>query len=1060
MFARILSSLIALILGVALSNRPSFAQISGDLEIKVTDSSAAVIPGATVTVRSRDTGAMRTGTTDAVGSVRVSQLAIGGYQIEVSANGFNTFKTEATVSSGATTTVPLVLEIATATQEIVVMETATALNTVNAQLQNSVQTRDITTLPLVGNDVVALAGNAPGVIPVAPNNPFLGLGSFNSNGGRGRGNNITVDNATATDVSTTGEGGTGTLPTDAIKEFNVITNNFNAEYGRNSSAQVQIITKNGTNEFHGDAFELFRNSWLNARDYFDTTGQPTITRNNDWGGYVGGPIKRNKIFFFGTYEQQKVRGSGGTNVATVPTTAQVNAATDPTAVALLKQLNVPVTDSGNISQSAPNAVNSLAFSGRVDVNLTVNDQLTVRGGTVHVNQQSASLTFIDSNLATNGASVVDRDANATISETHTFSPNTVNQFLASYGRVSPNFIALQKFGGPELQFLDGTDFFGTWNGLPQGRVQNTFQYSDIVSHTRGKHTVKAGADINRIQSNGVFDANVRGTYTFLSLDDFLAGNPFQYSQRFGNSVRGYRVTNEYFFAQDDYKASRSLTVNFGVRLEVSGGVSEVNNILSNIDFHKNDALGGAGTGPFGAFTTGGTAFHTTRNWAPRLGFAWNPNNGKLVVRGGYGMTYDFIYLNPISNLRFLAPFMFNFVLPQTGFGGSNTFANLVAGSSEFQQQGFATVGTFGTTIRNFGSIGPVDQHLSNPQVQQWSLTLERELPFGLVGRASYVGTKSNFLQRSHDINTIQPGLFTPPQTADEQAAMRAAGVFRNINAQLNPGPTSSSIRIDPRFNRTQLLDSSANSSFNSLQLFVERRFRRGYSFSVAYTYSKSIDDVSDALGILANDTSGQQDPFNNRNNRAVSAFDVPQRVVIAHNFSPEWGAGSSNRFMRALVRGWTFGGIFQAQSGVPINLFSGSQAGVSDALLLGGSASQRPNVVGPINLHFQPDTQADNPNKVTDSGLAQPLVGHFGNLGRNVLRLNPLINADMTLGKDFKITERLSTRLQWQVFNVFNNTTFNLGGISWRMSGPATFGYYEATDTNSRNMLLTLRFLF
>jgi carboxypeptidase family protein len=1060
MCARIFSTLIALILGAVLSNRPLLAQISGDLEIKVTDSSAAVIPGATVMVRSRDMGTMRSGITDAVGAVRVSQLAVGSYQIEVAARGFNTFKTIAAVASGAATTVPVMLEISTATQEIVVMETANALNTVNAQLQNSVETRDITTLPLVGNDVMALAGNAAGVIPVAPNNPFLGLGSFNSNGGRGRGNNITVDNATATDVSTTGEGGTGTLPTDAIKEFNVITNNFNAEYGRNSSAQVQIISKGGGNEFHGDAFEFFKNSWLNARDYFDTTGQPTVTRNNDWGGYVGGPVKRNKIFFFGTYEQQKIRGSGGTNVATVPTTAQVSAATDPTAVALLKQLNVPVTDSGNISQSAPNATDFYSYSGRVDVNLTNNDLLFLRGGTSHVNQQAASLTFIDSNLATNGASVIDRDANATISETHTFSANTVNQFLASYGRISPNFTPLQKTPGPEIQFLDGTDSFGTWNGLPQGRVQNTFQYNDMVSHTRGKHTLKAGVDINRIQSNGVFDANVRGTYVFLSLDDFLAGNPFQYSQRFGNSVRGYRVSNEYFFAQDDYKVSRSLTVNFGVRLEVSGGVSEVNNILSNIDFHKNDALGGAGTGPFGAFTTGGTAFHTTRNWAPRLGFAWNPGNGKLVVRGGYGMTYDFIYLNPISNLRFLPPFMFQFVLPQTGFGGSNTFANLAAGSSAFQQQGFATVGTFGTTIRNFGSIAPVDQGLRNPQVQQWSLTVERELPFGLVGRASYVGTKTNYLQRTHDINTIQPGLFTPPQTADEQAAMQAAGVFRTINAELNPGPTSPSIRIDPRFNRGQLLDSSANSNFNSLQLFAERRFRRGYSFSVAYTYSKSIDDVSDALGILANDTSGQQNPFNNRNNRAVSAFDVPQRLVIAHNFSPEWGAGASNRFMRALVRGWTFGGIFQAQSGVPINLFAGSQAGVSDALLLGGSASQRPDVVGPINLHFQPDTQADNPNKVTDSGLAKPLVGHFGDLGRNVFRLNPLVNADMTLGKDFKITERVTTRLQWQVFNVFNNTTFNLGGISWKLSAPSTFGYYEATDTNSRNMLLTLRFLF
>ncbi len=354
--------------------------------------------------------------------------------------------------------------------------------------------------------------------------------------------------------------------------------------------------------------------------------------------------------------------------------------------------------------------------------------------------------------------------------------------------------------GPKLRFQDGTSAFGTWNGLPQGRVQNTFQYSDIVTRTQGAHQLKFGGELSRIQANSVFDANVRGTFTFLTLNDFVQGRPFQYTQRFGNSVRGNRVWNESFFVQDDYKVSRNLTLNFGVRSKIAHGVTEVNDIFSNLNVSKTEALGGAGTGALGGFDIGGSSFKRNWNWAPRFGFAWSPGGGKNVVRGGYGIAYDFIYLNPITNMRFLAPFMYQFTLPSTGFTGTNTFANLVAGTSEFQQQGLATVGTFGTTIRNFGDISPVDQNLKNPQVQQWSLTLERELSPQLVASASYVGTKGNFLQRSRPLNTLAPGRFTPPTTLQEEQAMQAAGVFTTVNTGLNASLTAPGNRIDPRFN--------------------------------------------------------------------------------------------------------------------------------------------------------------------------------------------------------------------------------------------------------------------
>jgi hypothetical protein len=293
------------------------------------------------------------------------------------------------------------------------------------------------------------------------------------------------------------------------------------------------------------------------------------------------------------------------------------------------------------------------------------------------------------------------------------------------------------------------------------------------------------------------------------------------------------------------------------------------------------------------------------------------------------------------------------------------------------------------------------------------------------------------------------------------------------------------LRIDPRFNYLSVVQGTANSSYHSLQLLAERRFADWYGFSAAYTWSKSIDDSSDALGVLANDTANQQDPNNNRNNRSVSQFDVPQRVVITHNFLSSSKAFSS-RAMNMVLGGWQFSGIFQAQSGYPANFNAGTvvicsgglpnpanntcPAGttlvtLNDPLLLGagntsGTGIVRPNQVGPINVHFTPNpgAGAGNPNLVPGSGLAQPFVGQFGNLGRNVVRLNPLIQSDMVVGRDFKIRERFTFRLQMQVFNVFNNTTFSSPGLS--LSAPTTFGYYGGTDTNSRRVALTGRLIW
>lgn len=1027
------------------------AQISGDIQILVRDVSQATIPEALVRITHSETGIGRNGKTDVFGQVRFGLLALGKYRVEVEAPGFAAQAAAVMVHSGAVSGLAVQLEVRAASQELTVAEVSSEVNRVNAQLRTTTESEQIVALPISTAGVMALAGTAPGVVPVSTRNAFLGNGSFNSNGGRGRANNITLDNATATDVSTTGSAGLGTVPLDGIREVTFVTNSFSAEYGRNASAQAQVLTRSGSNSFHGRLFNFLRNDKFNARDYFDRTGSASVLRNNTWGGVAGGRIVRDKLFWFGTYEQQKGRGAAGTRVAVVPRPDQVANATDPTARRLLEQLKVPVSSTGTVSNPSPNRIDATAVSGRVDANVTARDSVFVRYGFRDATEQRPGYTFLGSSLPTSGATSINRSQNATATHTHTFGAKAVNQALVSFGRDRAVFQELENFGGPEVLFSDGTAAFGIWSGLPQGRVQNTYEILNTLTYTEGRHTLKFGVDANRVQLNSSFDLAVRGQFQFLNLNDFLNGKPFAYNQRFGNSVRGNRVWNHYYFAQDDVRVTRHLTLSIGLRVEANTGVGEVNGLLSNLNLNGAD-------GPLGSFYKGGVYSNGTWNFGPRIGFAYNPGGGKTAIRGGYGITHDFLYLNPVVNGRFMPPFMYQFSLTQAEFTGGNTFASLLAGNAPFQQQGNAAVGGFPANVKNFGAINPIDQGLRNPQVQQFSLSVERELPMRLMVRGAYSGTKGNYLQRSRPINTIAPGAFIAPQTLEEQQRRQAAGEFSRLNTSLNGNLLTPSRRIDPRFNSVLLIDSSANSNYHSGQFSVERRFAGGYMFQVAYTIAKSIDDVSDAMAVLANDTASQQNPFNNRNNRAVSQFDMPQRLVIAHHFEPKLRL--QHAVGKHVFNGWIFSGIFQAQRGFPANIVSGSSAGLSDPLLMGGAGAVRPNLIGPLNLAFEPNpgSGARNPNKVLASGLAQPLVGSFGTLGRNVVRLNPLVNSDVTVGKRFRLSERFSTEFQAQMFNLFNNTVFSRPGLS--MSAPSSFGYYADTDTDTRNMTMVLRFIW
>lgn len=1058
------------------------AQITGQLRGTVSDASGGSVANAKITVKDLETGQLRDQTTNSQGEFAFDLLQVGSYEVRAEATGFSVAVANAPVRTGETATLNIKLEIGQITQSVEVNTALQQLDTENAQLQNSVSGQSVQEIP-VGRNPNIFALLSPGVAPVSANNPYLGSGSFNSNGGRGRGNNITVDGITATDVSVTGTGGPlGPLNFSSIKEVKVITNSFSAEYGRNSSSQVLYITKNGTNDLHGELYEYFENDKLNARSFFDTTGKPSILRNNVYGFEAGGPVYipklyngRNRLFWHADYEGVKTRGAGQAQTASVPTPAQLATVTDPTSLALIKQYALPSSASGQIQATAPNTTNSYEVSYRLDVIVTKNDTLWGRYGVFDSQASSSGLTFISSSLPGFGASSINHPREATLSETHLFGASAVNEFRFGFGQSKPSFPIQTPYPlGPQINFNDGSvTSVGVASNLPQGREQRTYQYTDNFSFVRGSHNFKVGGEYYDLAADSFFDNNFRSTISFNSFADFAAGLPTSYSQDFGNSVRANVVHNAFGFAQDDWRVTPKLTLNIGVRYEWAGGPTEANKKISNLDLNNQTAYGAAGAGPLGLLETGKPSFNSNNNWAPRFGFAWTPgNDSKLVVRGGYGIAYDFIYLNPITNQRFLPPFIYAASLSgKANFTGGNSLANLYAGTATIQQQTTAAVGSLSTTALNFGSISPaVAQNLKNPQVQQWNFGLEREF-VGLVWKATYVGTKGTFLTRTRPINLIANSVAPAVSVADETARLSQ---FTSAFAGLNGNTVLRSNRFDPRYNTVGYLEGSANSSYNALQIELQKRVTKGLFFNFSYTYSKSIDDNSDALGVLVNDTSGQQNPLNNRNNRGPSQFDLTHTFVLAHNYTLPFFQTSTNKFLKEVLGGWSLGGITSYRSGAPVNIFSGPRLGLTDSIAaLGGSAVDRPNVAGSIvNFSPQPAGSPGNPaslglvtvNGVKVSayaaslGLSQPLLGNFGTLGRNVLRLNGQTNFDWDIYKNFPVKEKLNVQVRSEFYNMLNAVAFQSMTSSTITS--QNFGVYNTLSQNPRLIQLAVRVVF
>jgi hypothetical protein len=1060
---RTIRQILAGVFIACLFSLPVFAALTGDISGTVTDASGAVVVGAKVTVKNLGTGATREATTGDIGQFSVAQLEIGSYEVSIEKSGFKIYKETTIVRSGENARLAAKLDVGTADSVVTVDATVATLDVATAQMSDSLDTAEVQSLPNQGRDPVAYATLSPGTVPVSKDNPFLGTGSFNSNGSRGRANNITVDGIISSDLSTTGEAGTGTFSYDGVQEFKLISNNFDAEFGRNSGSQVQIITKGGSNNFHGSAYWFHQNAFFNARDLFNNVkpdgsngpGTPTPFVQNQGGFTVGGPVFKGHTFFFGHWELDKTRGGGSTSVAHVLTPAQAAGITDPTSAAIFQAIGSPQSAAGTVSNAGPNQDNGHSWSVRVDQNLHGGrDNFFVRYGENPDVAISPSITFVNSSLPGFGAQFGGTSRNLVLG--HTWSPtsNIVNQFRFGFGRSQAQFTPNSPFPlGPQVN-IAGVDSFGESNIIPQGRTQNTFQYGDTVSWVRGRHTFKFGADVIRYQSPSVFDANFRGTFVFNSVADFQAGIPANFTQRVGTSVRHNFALDAFSFVQDDFRLTNTITLNLGFRLESSGGVTEGNNLLSNLDPNNHTPIGALGTGPLGGIDLGGEAFHRNWNPAPRVGFAWNPGRGKLVVRGGYGIAYDYIFLNPITNLRFAAPFIPSLTVNAGQFTGSNSYANLAAGTSAIQAANIASIGVFNPASINFGSISAVDQNLANPRNQQYNVGVEYQVMKALTLKTSYVGTRNDRLQVTMPLNLTNAALRPAAATslADQLARLAA---FRSFVAGESGSATLGNNRIDPRFNTVTQVQSIGTSNYNALQFEALGKFGSWLTFNANYTWSHSIDDVSDVLGVLTNDSATIANPTLPLSaNRANSQFDLRQRLNLSYTWRVPFAHNMGNGLMKRVLDGWSMSGIFSTQSGLPVTLLSGathtpgSSLTVSDPLLLGAGTVW----VNGDATQFHPGI-----NNVDTSALSQPLVGVQGTSGRNHLRLDGLTDYDMAITKLIRVREGQNFQVRWEVFNALNHP--NLSGFlnTFTSSG---FGTYTSTATNMRQMQVALRYQF
>jgi hypothetical protein len=1050
----------AMAMGVLLlgpSAAPVAAQsTTGTIQGVVRDDQNAVIPGATVTVRNVGTGQSRTGVTTEGGQYRFPNLQVGQYELTVELAGFGTYKQAGlNLSLNQDAVIDVTLRPASVSESVEVTADTPLLNTTNAEVGVRFDTRRVAELPVINSrDIFSLALQAAGVSQLGAGQTGFASGTnFSVNGMRLRSNNFMMDGQDSNDPSVAGR----QQPmnnTDLVQEVRLITNQFAAEYGRAAGSVMNVITKSGTNQFRGSAFLFHNDNSLNARSNLDKAAGRTeapFYREQQYGGTIGGPVLRNRTFFFGSYQKwtQDLLGSG-TTLNGAPTEdgrriLESVAGTRPQVAALLKYLppaqtplgrTVPMTVNGqsyaipigSLTGSAAGVFDNHQGSGRIDQQFGGNDNL---GGRYMINDsvQDGTGQVTPQGLTTFSPS---RQHSFTGWWTRVFSANVVNEFRFGYQKLNttttasdPSSEAIPSIEIPELGLTGfnaatSRTAIGLAVNLPQYRINDTFQYINNLSYVRGRHAFKTGIDVRRINVESFFLPTIRGRLVYPTLQRLIDDNAetatINKPLPGGQAIQLYDWTDVFAYIQDEWRATDNLTLSAGLRYETPG------NSIASL-YPLNDAIvAEAGGDQRYAMTT--RPERDTNNWQPRVGFNWNPRtNGegllgfltggdKMVVRGGYARTNDYAFININLNIASAFPFVAAFNQPNM----PNAFVTL------------PTVQLSGLNPNSFART-IVSDDFRSPSADQFSLEFQRELTSDIVWRVGYVGTQGNDLFQTLDGNPRQP---------------------------------FSAVRVDPTLATVRERSNTASSSYHSLQTSLQKRLRGGFAAEVHYTWSKFIDTASEIFNPSSGEVAVPQDSFNIAADRAVSTYDRPHRFT--GNFVYELPFFRSQEgFLGKILGGWQVNSAFTLQSGAPFTVLNGSDptgalAGI-DGLV--GSAI-RPNINTDMDLSNMtiPDIIAAG-----GSSLFRTLCGNpsatcqgerVGNVGRNTLRADGIQNIDVGFMKNTRFG-RTNLQFRLEMFNATNTRNF---GIPEGRVTSTNFLNQWGTDGGRRAIWASARFTF
>jgi hypothetical protein len=1023
---------------------PASAQVTtGSVTGYVLDPANRPIAGAKVAVSDALRATAREAFTDTKGLYYFADLPPAAYTLSCSAKDFAAAEARVEVAVNANARADFHLPIAARQEAITIDDTAAVrqLQTESGELGTVIDQSRIDSLPLNERDFLQLALLTPGVLPPVQNSELSTRGSFamHANGGREEYNDYLLDGVDNNDQDVNRFVLQPSV--DTIQEFKIATNSYSAEYGRNAGGQVNVITRSGTNDWHGFAYDYLRNRDLDARNFFDGSVKPEYIRNQ-FGGGVGGSIVRNRTFVFVTYDSLREL-SGLSQLATVPTAAERSgdlsalgttvvdpytqqpfpgnripaSSIDPLAgkvLAMYPLPNLPGTV-GNYLAQPIGQDNTWQFNGRLDEMLTDKDRLTLRYSYGH-NNLYEPYAENSTQVPGYGDYLYDRGHNALIHYERVFSPSTVNSLvlglnLATRLLLPQNYQANvnqlwgvnylptdpRDYGYPSIS-VAGLSPVGDVTSLPINRHPWTYQVTDALTTVHGNHALRIGAEYRWVAQNGILDVYGRGSMSFggalsgSGIGDLLLGLPAFDIQSTFNNTQTLRTSAIDAYLQDDWKVTPRLTLNLGLRYEFNMPPTDPTNRMSAFDF---------ATGQVEQVGTDGLSRSGIRpdykDFAPRVGFAWSITP-HTVMRGGYGIYYDAGMVVVNSALYFNPPY-FNIRVFFPSQAGLLTLANPFPLNLSYVPP---------------ASLSTLSPNLTTSNIQAWNYTLQRELPSAGTLTVSYAGSKGTHLIYSRNIN--QP----PPEPGDPSA-----------NAP------------NPNFGGIDYIDSGANSSFNSLQVTFNRPLRRDLSVLAAYTFSKSIDDTS-AFEPVGTDQNFPQNSYDYHAERALSSFDMRNRAVVAY----VWRLPFHNRWLRNFENS----GIVTAQSGQPFTPFlefDNSNTGNTGGA---GNGYDRPDVVGNWRL-ANPSAQ----EWFNTAAFAIPPQYTFGNAGRNILVGPGLFTVDTSLARRFQVGERSAIVFEAQAFNALNRVNFQMPQNFADV--PSTFGRIFSANP-PRQLQFALRYSF